>query len=253
MGLIKEIIIWILIIVVASMIINYGGLGFISGTFNDIKGKFVGTMDKDDSVKSCLSQVNEQIYIDKEKSSVNIKRYIKEYKKFNTTQDALEYLDYWEIPSTFSLGLGQASDWLRVRNSCLSHCKGYEKYSLVKQKDIILGLIKTEIYIEGQTIKSLEPFLCIDKEYKTKSMCPEGVKTGIKIIKHNDFLYEISSELNNLKSYNLTLLDMKGNILDYTSGINPSGGLLEVKLEDKSITRGITYFEFTTPCGNYRR
>ncbi len=213
----------------------------------------------DTSIKTCLSQVNAEIQMDKEKSHYPIKKYVKEYEKFNNSSSALDYLEYWRFIKYMESGwvnrMGfRQSDWLIVESSGLIWME-YERFPLVKQNDIIIALVKTEISLSGEHIQSLEPYLCIDGEYKSEPMCPAGIYTGvdIKILDWQKLKYNITSEPGNLISYNLTMLDSDKNIIDYSDGVNPSGGLLEVNIEKAKGRSGFTIFEFTTNCGTYTR
>jgi len=259
----KSFIIWAVISAVIFMIVYsiWFNPGSVSYFFEKIKSSvkigIQSATEQDSSVASCLSEINRKLEVTKEKSLIKINIYVKEYKKFNNNQNALDYLEYWEFTTNdligknlipFNFGMGGMGDWFNV-----------------KQNDIVIGLIRQQTSIGGQTISQLSPFLCINGEWKTEKRCPKGVMSGIKLIKnipssrvfnpadYSSFSYEVYSEEGDLDNYSLVLKDNSGKVLESDSGNNPDGDKVEISLEGKDLSGGIeTIFTFTTSCGTYK-
>lgn len=267
----SEIIKWIIALVIVFLVVGYITSPTERENINDFFSNLgstakveiesateEATTQEDSSIETCLNELDRKFEIIKEKSLIKTNIDIKEYKKLDNNQDALDYLESWEfttndlvnenlVSGNFIVG-GGMGDWFDV-----------------EQDNIIIGLIKQKTYFEGQTFSQLYPFLCIDGDWKTEKRCPKGVMSGINLIKHiptvrvfdpadyPSLYYEVYSEKNDLKNYSLVLKDNSGNVLESDFGDDPSGGKVEVSLEDKDLgSKFETIFTFTTSCGTHK-
>ncbi len=117
------------------------------------------------SVQSCLKDVNDYLEIAEAKSIWDITTDIKEYQKFDNTYDALDYLKEWEYIDEDLCYEEDCSpnSWTGYSLPALFELRG-GMYFIEEHSDIIIVLVRTDIYTGEGKLGSLEPLICIDGE-----------------------------------------------------------------------------------------
>lgn len=112
----------------------------------------------------CLEQINRKIEIAKGKSAVRLTTNIREYKTFDSTQDALDYLESWEylVPEgEYSYKLANSFRFPIFYNVNYSNSPPID---IIDYEYIEIILIRADWYIEGNKYGELIPAICVNKQ-----------------------------------------------------------------------------------------
>jgi len=146
--MIKTFLILLAVFIVGSLIVSWlvsGGFGGIGGFFEEILKPSLKS--EDASVSQCLNQITEKASIEEKKSLFNTKIYPEEYKKFNNTNETIEFLREWGYEPSF-FNFPDLFD-------------GYGG-NPIEHNDITIVLTRVKIYAPEGEIKLLLPLVCIN-------------------------------------------------------------------------------------------
>lgn len=141
----------------------------ISSAKVDVQGKVQSKIEQDSSITSCLDEIKEKVRIAEAKSPVPSNIYVKEYRKFTNTQDALDYLEEWGFMPKLLEPYALFPELFEENETCVS-CPTCIKgefcfaggYNPAEYNDVIIALTRFDYSFEGSTAGSLQPIICIN-------------------------------------------------------------------------------------------
>lgn len=176
-----EIVIWLIVFIVGSLIVTFIVSPDSFGSFkSNVKSVIPSTTSmgttssssssqvKDTSLVNCQSEIKEKARIAKEKSVLDLDIDVREYKKFNDTMSALEYMKDWNIIGNvvsgypnpypeFFINPYEDSNFIN-----LDITKQENNKYIIEQDNIIIFLVRFEFSSGGESAKMLRPIICID-------------------------------------------------------------------------------------------
>ena len=158
MGETRQQILWIVIGAIIFMIVYtlWTNPSMIMNIFDKIENSAkIGEesqVTEDPLLKSCLEEVKKNLEILKERSIFPVSVYIKEYKQFNGTEEAIEYLKEWRFDLINLWRESSYPDLYDYKNG---------KYDIIEHDNPIIVLIKGEMTIELTKTQIFAPLICI--------------------------------------------------------------------------------------------
>jgi hypothetical protein len=118
---------------------------------------------QDISTSSCLSKINERSKVAETKSMINLDIEIEEYKWFNNTQNALDYLKYWGYYNPNIRGYSILCSELTPTEEYIS-AENRFGWKQKEYNDIIVALVRFKMSTSEGSVKPLYPIICINGE-----------------------------------------------------------------------------------------
>ncbi len=180
----KEIFIWLFLFIVGSLIVSFLVSPGSFDSFVDNIQSVVPAFDSSGSgyssdglsnsdYSSCLSEIKERSRMAEEKSMLNLDVSVIEYKRFNNTHSALEYLYDWGIVTKVISGYNPYPEFLEPTIG-----RYYVQFDINKEEDrqhiiehdnFIVFLVRFEYDNGMESYKQLVPIICIDSELTESS------------------------------------------------------------------------------------
>lgn len=157
---------------------TYGEVkNFVSGSVVKLPGDqelITGNDVQGSSIISCLNQIEEKSRMFKEKSPLGFDIDIREYREFDNSDDAIDYLIQW----------GYAKKEICNEEGCFPnrentlHFPDFFKYNfdltgwteIIQYDDIVVVLTRFETYLDGNQVSELVPMVCIGGELNNRSL-----------------------------------------------------------------------------------
>lgn len=170
----KEIAIWLVVFIVGSLIVTFlisptsfdsfkSNIGSIIPTKSEVSLNSA-SIANNPSLANCQNEIGEKTRIAEEKSPVSLDISIREYKSFNNSLSALEYLEEWKLMGNELFILGNQ---YYEPNIDLNKEEDLDK--IVEYDDIIVFLARFEYSREGDSVKILKPIICLDGKLSPES------------------------------------------------------------------------------------
>ena len=170
---IKDILIWLGIFIIGSLIVSFliypssfqlfkSNVKSILPSSSDVKISSISQVDS--SLLSCQNEIKEKSRIAEEKSPLTLNIDIREYKEFDNSLSALQYLEEWDL-----VGYELFNNDIHGGEQNIDLNKDEDIKKIIEYDNIIIFLVRFEYSREEDSVKILKPIICIDGKLSEES------------------------------------------------------------------------------------